>query len=208
MTEPAASAPRLLALHGLRQIGTADADLLADHVGVEPTVFDGVFGSLLADGLVEERTGRFPGFRLTDAGRLEGEALVAAEVDALGCRADLEALHDRFEVSNDELLRICTAWQLKGEGVDAVPNDHEDEAYDAAVLADLAALHERVDPVLAGLAGLLGRMAGHRRRLAEALTAATAGDVAYVTSPRVRSYHGCWHELHEDLLVTLGRARP
>ena len=47
----------------------------------------------------------------------------------------------------------------------------------------------------------------HRRRLAEALARASAGETDYVSGVRVASYHTVWFELHEDLLRLLGRTR-
>jgi pyruvate,orthophosphate dikinase len=93
--------------------------------------------------------------------------------------------------------------------VDGEPvfNDHSDAAYDAAVLADLAALHADAVAWLRPLAVALPRLGAYLRRLELANDAAQAGDAKYVASPRVDSYHGAWFELHEDLILLAGRNR-
>ena len=97
-----------------------------------------------------------------------------------------------------------TRWQTVTVGGEAVPNDHTDADYDAAVLDELAKLDAEAGPVLDVLAGLVPRLGVHRRRLSEALARASAGETDYVSGVRVASYHTVWFELHEDLLRLLG----
>ena len=98
---------------------------------------------------------------------------------------------------------MCTAWQLK-DPVTQVLNDHDDPDYDRAVVDRLAALHERVQPVLADLREALDRYRPYGERFRAALGEVLAGDGRYVADPMVSSYHTVWFELHEDLLATLG----
>ena len=51
------------------------------------------------------------------------------------------------------------------------------------------------------------RAGGYRVRLSTALEQALAGDLRFVASPRVDSYHGVWFELHEELILLAGRTR-
>ena len=51
------------------------------------------------------------------------------------------------------------------------------------------------------------RAGRYRARLSAALEQALAGDLRFVASPRVDSYHGAWFELHEDLILLAGRTR-
>jgi len=100
-----------------------------------------------------------------------------------------------------------TRWQTVTVGGEAVPNDHTDADYDARIMDELGKLDEEAGPVLDVLAGLVPRLAVHRRRLTEALDRASAGETDFVSGVRVASYHTVWFELHEDLLRLLGRTR-
>ena len=51
------------------------------------------------------------------------------------------------------------------------------------------------------------RAGRYRVRLAAALEHVLGGDLRFVASPRVDSYHGAWFELHEDLILLAGRTR-
>ena len=61
--------------------------------------------------------------------------------------------------------------------------------------------------VAADVARVGPRFAPYPLRIADAAAAIATGDVRFVASPRVDSLHQVWFELHEDLLVTLGRTR-
>ena len=89
----------------------------------------------------------------------------------------------------------------------STPNDHHDPGYDAAVVERLAAVHDRVDPICAELAGVLRRFDGYGTRLGDALARVRVGEHDWFTSVRLASYHTVWFELHENLLATLGIER-
>jgi hypothetical protein len=110
------------------------------------------------------------------------------------------ATYERFLVLNQDLLRICTDWQLKPGNE---PNDHSDAAYDFRILERLDRLDERVAPLLEALGSAVPRFAGYRARLADALER-IAEDRAWLASPRCDSYHTVWMQLHEDLLSAVG----
>ena len=61
-----------------------------------------------------------------------------------------------FRDINTEFKALVTDWQIK----DGTPNDHDDEQYDAAVIARLGDIHRRVVPIIDTVAGQLPRLAG------------------------------------------------
>ncbi len=201
------SSLRLLTLHALRLKGTAEAEVVAELIGRDVDDVRAELATLQAGDLVAYRHGRMPGFLPTPEGRSLGARLLAEELEATGSRGEIESAYEAFRPHNDELLRVCTAWQLRPvDGTQAV-NDHADADYDAGVIARLASVHERVDPVIERLAATLARFSGHRQRLRTALDRVLAGDHDYFTKPMFPSYHSHWFELHEDLLATLGTER-
>ena len=76
---------------------------------------------------------------------------------------------------NQDLLYLCTAWQMRTIDGVVTPNDHSDEAYDGRVLDRFAEFDLRADPICADLSGALARFSLYRVRLADALTRARSG---------------------------------
>jgi hypothetical protein len=202
-----ASSPRLLALHALRLRGIAEADDIAAYMGVEPEPIRAELAELEAVDLVHHRHGRFAGYAATPEGKVMGDRLVAEELDENGLRPRVSSAYEEFLTFNRQLLTVCTQWQLRTDHGRTVPNDHADADHDQSVIQALSAVHQQVQPVLASLAEVLDRFAGHPRRLRYALDRVLAGDHDWFTKPMHPSYHSSWFELHEDLLVTLGRER-
>lgn len=201
------SDPRLRVLHALRLKGFADAATVGTAAGLDRPAAGVHLDSLTTEGLAAFRAGRHPGWTLTSGGRDEHRRLVAAEVEAAGCR---EAVHVAYEVflgQNPELLAACTAWQLREVERSQVPNDHSDPAYDGAVLARLQRIDDAIRPTCAELAECLDRFSDYRPRLSRARTRIEAGEAEWFTRPDLDSYHSVWFELHEDLLATLGLER-
>ena len=143
------------------------------------------------------------GIRITAEGRVTHAAwarLPAGEPDEeLARRA-----YERFLPLNRELLRICSDWQVRPGGV---PNDHRDPRYDWAVIDRLRTLDERIAPVVARVGRAVERFAPYRARLRAALERVDNGEVEWLTSPRLDSYHTVWMQLHEDLLLAIGGDR-
>jgi pyruvate,orthophosphate dikinase len=100
-----------------------------------------------------------------------------------------------------------TAWQTRQIGGEQVINDHSDPAYDAAVLDELAQLHEDTNRWLQSLECPVSRVPQYLARFDRAMAAVRGGDTRFVASPRVDSYHSVWFELHEDLIRMAGRTR-
>jgi hypothetical protein len=201
------SDPRLLVLHGLRLKGLAAPDAVAARVELTVDEVEGWLRRLAADGLAVHRDAGSGGWSLTSAGRDEHARLVAAEVDAAGVRPVIADVYERFRALNPGVLDACSRWQVRDLGGGSVLNDHRDAAYDARVVADLAALHRRAAPLCDDLAAALARYRPYGPQLAQALARVEAGDRDWFTKPVVPSYHTVWFELHEDLLTTLGLDR-
>jgi hypothetical protein len=202
MVDPSDS--RLLVLHGLRLKGFAEPDDVAALVGLEPGEVIAQLEQLKADELVLYRDGRLTGWALTPAGRKAQEQGLQAEVQACGARDAVFDAYKRFLDLNNELLGICTAWQMKDE---ATINDHLDAAYDAGVIDQLHELHEKVEPIISDLEATLDRYCGYRARLEASLSKLRDGEPEWFTKPLIDSYHTVWFQLHEDLLNTLGIER-
>ncbi|HET6478567.1 MAG TPA: transcriptional regulator, partial [Actinoplanes sp.] len=69
-----------------------------------------------------------------------------------------------------------------------------------------ADLDQRAEPVCLELAAALPRFGRYRERLGAALGRARGGALEELADS-LTSYHVVWFQLHEDLLVTLGRTR-
>lgn len=193
---------RFLAVHALRIKGLASADDLAEVTGVAD--LGPVLDQLVADELVKLRTGRVSGYALTKAGREAHPDLVATHVTQEE-RTAAEAIYQAFLPANGRFKEVCTRWQMKDGGQQ--PNDHSDADYDAKVIEDLATTHEEIVAALAPADGVAPRLARYGPRFASALERVRAGDNAAFARPMSHSYHDVWMELHEDLMVTLGRQR-
>jgi hypothetical protein len=205
MTAP--SDPRLLTLHGLRLKGVALAHAVADAMGLAVPHVESELERLADEGLVAHRDGRLTGWSLTTAGRTAHEQIVATELDQLGVRQVVHDGYQRFLTLNPRLLAACTRWQLCDDQGTPQLNDHSDPDYDAAVIDDLAEIHDGVEPVLADLESVLARYGRYRPAMGAALDAVRAGEPDMFARPGVPSYHTLWFELHEDLLTTLSIER-
>jgi hypothetical protein len=201
------STPRLLALHGLRLKGIAEADDIAAYMLTEPEPVRSALEQCQTDGFVSYRHGRIGGYAHTAAGRSEAERLVAEEVESRGVGDRIRAAYEGFLGVNEQLLAVCTSWQLRTVDGETQANRHDDADHDRAVLEELRCIGSRVSPILCELGDALDRFRGHGHRLRYALERLLAGDHDYFTKPMFPSYHSVWFELHEDLLATLGTAR-
>lgn len=196
---------RFRTLHALRVKGLSSPAAAAAIVGMPTEDAQACLTELELEGLVKHRAGgRVQGYTLTKDGKAAHAALLVDAVDA-DDRAALETAYDRFLPVNSDFKEVCTAWQTRGD--EGAPNDHADAAYDAAVIERLAAVDSRVAEVLHDLGAEVDRMAGYRPRLAHAFARVREGDPTAFTTPMTASYHDVWMELHQDLIVSLGRTR-
>jgi pyruvate,orthophosphate dikinase len=202
----ASPVPRVTVEDAIRVLaikGFAGPDALGLALRTSQDEAQALLDGMVADGVAEPAVGSF---RLTDTGKGVGAELIAADGARWGADRSLAAL-DAFIDLDGRMKETVTAWQTRMVDGAQTFNDHTDPAYDAEVLAGLAALHVDADAWLAPLVGQLPRLAGYRARLETAVAQATGGDGRYVASPRVDSYHSVWFELHEDLIRLSGRTR-
>jgi len=155
---------------------------------------------LLEAGLVACTRG---GVRITPEGRAVDDRWARL---APGSEAEQVVTHayERFLSLNAEFLRICHDWQIRPGGA---PNDHRDPRYDWGVIDRLRALDERVAPVVRRAARHVPRFEPYGRRLRSALARVEDGAHEWFASARLDSYHTVWMQLHEELLLALGRSR-
>jgi hypothetical protein len=204
---PYPSDPHLIVLHGLRIKGVAGEDVLAEVTGLDGDRMAAILAGLAAEGLAVEHRGALAGWSLTPAGRAEHGRLVGAEVDDASARPAVTGAYRRFRALNASALDAFSRWQVRDVAGHAVRNDHGDPAYDAEVVADLAALEHRARPLCDDLAAALERFGRYGDDLHHAVERVEAGDGDWFTRPLMPSFHTVWFELHEDLLTTLGLDR-
>ena len=185
----------LAVLQAVRLKGRVSRDDLDATLGEDRfDVIDRLVGSgLLLDG---------PTLRLSPEGRGRLDGLLADERSHVDTAAVLAA-YGEFRSLNAEFKALVTDWQLK----DGQPNAHEDAGYDAAVLARLDDVHQRVTPAIAAVAIQLPRLSRYSVKLQTALDNIHAGQTMWLARPLIDSYHTVWFELHEELILATGRAR-
>ncbi len=192
---------RLELLRALQLRGFAAIEQLAEALltSVE-TVGAALAG--LEEGLVDSAP---RGLHVTAAGRQWLTSALAEERQRLDPR-ELDGIYTAF-MSHDVLLKgAVTDWQVRLVDGKRVPNDH-DAAYDAAVLARIAALHDQARPLCVRAAEAVPRLERYGARLSQAAGRIAAGDATFIASPLKDSYHTIWFELHEELIGLCGRTR-
>jgi DNA-binding MarR family transcriptional regulator len=201
------SDPAFLVLHALRLKGFAPAPAVAELTGLDEADITATLESLRDNGLAAFREGRLTGWSLTPDGRTRHTELIAAELASAACKPVVESGYGSFLEVNQELLGVCTDWQLRTVDGAQVVNDHTDATHDDAVIARLRQIDDAVQPVCSSLADQLGRFSGYGPRLGTAVSKVEKGDTDWFTKPLIDSYHTVWFELHEDLLATLAIER-
>jgi hypothetical protein len=201
------SDPDFLVLHALRLKGFAEDDAVATMTGLDVDDVGKHLKQHAADEHVLRRDGRISGWSLTPAGRTRHGEDVAAELEASGARDVVKGAYVRFLELNQDMLAVCTSWQLRDVDGSQAINDHSDAGYDAAVVQRLVGIHDQVRPVTVDLRETLERFGGYGERLRTALEKVCGGAHEWFTKPVIDSYHTIWFELHEDLLCTLGIER-
>ena len=190
---------RVLALKGM-----SSAEGIADILGCATADVDDVLTALLAAGEAQQ----LPGGRV----RLLPPALARVDerfaADACRLGPTIEPLLDGFHAVNDRFKQVVTSWQMRDVDGRAVPNEHDDADYDAAVIARLRDdVHPAIAPIITAVADREARFSRYLDRLSAALVAIEEGDVQMVAHPLRDSYHTVWFELHEELIRLSGRNR-
>ncbi|MBD0860357.1 MarR family transcriptional regulator [Gordonia sp. zg691] len=182
------------ALHGLRIKGMTQPEEIAVATGLDAGLVERVLDDAVEKGNARKRTGgRVQGYMLTAPGRERHAELRAAHgpTDLDG----LAAAYDAFLAPNREFKALTTKWQTEADGDVSV------------VLPGLLALDENVGKVLALASRSVPRMGLYGSRFHAALDKFRSGETSALARPMSGSYHDVWMELHEDLLLTLGRER-
>lgn len=190
-------------LHAARIKGLANDEVMAALAGISVDTLLAVGAELVESGWLVRREGRFTGYAPTPAGREQAIRLLEADPETAAAAAHLATMYDAFLPANGDFKRICQDWQMR----DGAPNDHTDAAYDAGVIGALRALHTGWVPHLESFATTLPRIADYAPRLEHALAKLRGGDNAAFARPMYDSYHDIWMELHQDLIISLGRTR-
>jgi hypothetical protein len=191
-------------LHGLAVLKAAPAAALARRLHLpEETV--------AAELMCAEAGGR--AVRAGERWTLSPLARMALQADYSRVHAEIRndpevrQANTEFEEFNRALKALMTDWQVVTLAGERVPNDHQDQSYDAAIIDRLGSLHQRADPVLKRLEDRVPALAFYRPALLEALEKAEDGDIAWVSDVGRESYHTLWFELHEELIRILGGSR-
>lgn len=198
------SDPELAVLLALRLASFAPVSEVAERAELPEPEAEQLLSALAERVLVRYRDGRRSGWALTSEGRLEGERLLAAEVDRVGVRPVVATSYDRFLDENPVMLQLCTDWQLRPHPSGSpVVNDHSDPEHDRSVLRQLDELHDRARDIWRPLGETLARFSSYEPRFEHAVGRVRAGEHDWFTKPSIDSYHSVWFELHEHLLATL-----
>jgi hypothetical protein len=186
----------------LRTQGLASVPRAAVAAGLGEDVTAKTLNGFADAGLAKLREGRATGFMLLPQGAARLDELLAEE----GLRASDELCdcYDRFMQLNTRVLKVCSQWQLRA---DDVPNDHSDPDYDAEVVERLGGLHRRSAKCVGTIVECASRYVPYGSRLDVCVSRLESGDHTAFTSVMAESYHTVWFELHQDLLLTLGRER-
>lgn len=191
-------------LHALRIKGLARPAVLGELAGIPEAEVEAACAPLVDEGLVLFRGGPMAGYLPTPAGRKEAERLLAEDPATSAGRDALADFDAWFLPINAAFKHICHRWQVRPGDL---PNDHSDAGYDQGVVDELAALHQQIQPELERLAGPLPRFGRYEPRLTAALGRVQGGDSASFARPMYDSYHDIWMELHNDVVLSLGRSR-
>lgn len=206
---PYVSGAEDLALHGVRVLGFAAASRIAGRYGL---------GLGTAQELVLDHEARgwvrylsfagSSGWSLTDAGRIENERRLAAELDRAGFRDIVAEAHQRFLPLNQRFGTACTEWQIRPAwGEPMALNDHADWRWDDRVLQTLASLAGSFRHLCGQLSECLARFDGYADLYSSALGKVETGQHSWVDASDRDSCHMVWIQFHEDLLATLGIPR-
>lgn len=193
-----------LTLHALALKKHASAEAVAEIAGLPVDRAKSLLDQAAAQGQVAEVKGRY---MLTPLAQIALQAEYARYYADIRVNGAFLTSHDAFEKINADLKALITDWQTVEIGGERIANDHADQSYDEKIIDRLAEIHDRVEPVLNSLAVQVPRLTLWRDRLESALDRAEAGDIEWVSSVHIDSYHTVWFELHEDLLRMIGRAR-
>jgi hypothetical protein len=194
-----ASDPLFRTFHALRIKGFARAEMVADVADLPLTTVEQHLTDLQAREWTQFREARQL-WQLTPAGREHHRAALHDDVADAAIVDELRDDYAAFLEINERFKMLCGEWQLR----EGAPNDHNDAAYDRAVVAKLVALQNEALPVVESMGQVLDRLQPYASRLVASCQRVVAGETNMFTGVMCGSYHDVWMELHEDLILTQG----
>ena len=197
-------APWFLVLHAvvLKKLATASGLAEATRIPIEEV--EAILDHLEA----EEAVARLDAdVMTTETGTAKVKAHAARRYGALRVDPGSATWLEEFDQINQRFLQATTDWQTLPSGGGRVPNDHSDPAYDDRVISRLEKLVNKTSRLLGELAESVPRFARYPERLHAAMERVEEGDIKYVSDPLVDSIHTVWFEMHEDILIVLGKER-
>ncbi len=183
--------------HALRIKGFVKLEPLAELAGIPVIEAELLLKQLEGDGFAAFREAREL-WQLTKDGREAHRVALEEDAGRPGFREGLARSYPRFLEFNEKFKALCGDWQLR----DGVPNDHSDDAYDAAVVLRLGEIDDHVRPLCTEMGEVAERFAGYAPRLLDCRGRLEAGDGKMLTGVMCGSYHDVWMELHEDLILS------
>lgn len=200
------SDPYLATLHSLVLKQLADVESVTAVLELDPDDVKAGLERAVTDGSAMAARGKY---MITPAGRTELENAYPQWFARERDDSEISAAMDTFETGvNKQVLLLTTAWQTTEVAGERQPNDHSDPAYDAKIIDKLGSVLDRIGIVLAPLIAAQPSVDRFLTRLAAALTRAENGELDYVSSVRIDSFHTVWFQMHEHILRITGRKRP
>lgn len=195
----------LTTLHCLTLKQLTDVEGLVVILGQDPDDVKSALEQAVTDGHAMAARGKY---MITPAGRAALDEQYPQWFAAERSSTEITSAMDSFESGvNKQVLSLTTAWQTVEVAGERQPNDHSDASYDAKIIDKLGAVLERTGTVLAPLIAAQPSVDRFLTRISDALTRAEDGELDYVSSVRIDSFHTVWFQMHEHILRVTGRER-
>ena len=194
-----------LVLHVLSIRGRASEEAIQTATALPAHVLEENMSALQARGYVEYHERPVGGWALTSDGKVAHLGLL--DEGGIARSDKLAAKYEEFLQLNGSAKEIFTKWQVRTDLPGLQSNDHKDARYDTSVIAELRNIHLNAVRLIEGLAEEDARFHRYVERLCHAHRRIEGGDPSAVARPLSESYHDIWMELHQDLLLCLGRSR-
>jgi hypothetical protein len=195
----------LLTLHSLTLKQLADVEGLVGILDQDPDDVKSALEQAVSDGNAMAARGKY---MITPAGRTALDDAYPQWFSAERASTEITSAMDLFESGvNKQVLALTTSWQEVEVAGERQPNDHSDTAYDAKIIDKLGAVLDKTSTVLAPLITAQPSVDRFLSRIADALTRAEDGELDYVSSVRIDSFHTVWFQMHEHILRITGRER-
>lgn len=192
-------------LHCLTLKQLSDVEGLVAILDQDPDDVKSALEQAVSDGNAMAARGKF---MITPAGRSTLDDTYPQLFADERASAEIASAMDLFESGvNKQVLALTTAWQEVEVAGERQPNDHSDTAYDAKIIDKLGAVLDKTSTVLAPLITTQPSVDRFLSRISDALTRAEDGELDYVSSVRIDSFHTVWFQMHEHILRITGRER-